>query len=158
LENESSKLAERTLLAATEVRSTILAAIDAVLARPGPSRNIALEVSEQPIFVHRDDLLTIVDELVDNARKFSGLGTEITVHLERIGKLTVTDHGRGMTGEQIRQIGAFQQFDRHQHAQQGLGLGLFLVKKLAERNGAKLVIESEPGQGTSVSITFATAH
>lgn len=157
LENESSKLEKRTLLASSEVRATILAAIDAVLARPGPPRNIALEVSEVPVLVHRADLMTIVDELVDNARKFSGMGTEIIVRLEKNGTLTVADQGRGMTEEQIGQIGAFQQFDRHQHAQQGLGLGLFLVKKLAERNGAKLAIESQPGQGTKVSITFATA-
>jgi signal transduction histidine kinase len=157
LENESSKLEERTLLASDEVRSTILAAIDAVLARPGPPRTITMELSQLPLFVHRNDLSTLVDELVDNARKFSGMGSEITVRLEKHGKLTVADQGRGMTKEQIGQVGAFQQFDRHQHAQQGLGLGLFLVKKLAERNGAKLAIESQPGQGTKVSLTFATA-
>jgi signal transduction histidine kinase len=154
LENESSKLEERTLLPAFEVRAVILAAIDTVLARPGALRTIAVKVEELPLWVHRDDLKTIVEELVDNARKFSGIGTEIRVVLETDGTLSVANKGKGMSAEQIRQVGAFQQFDRHKQAQEGLGLGLVLVQKLAERNKATFTLESQLGQGAKVSIAL----
>jgi two-component system, sensor histidine kinase and response regulator len=104
--------------------------------------------------VKAEDLSRIVEEIVDNACKFSRQGTAIRVQLGDDGELIVTDQGRGMTPEQINQIGAFQQFDRKRYEQQGLGLGLLLVQKLAQLHGAALDITSEPGKGTRAQITF----
>jgi len=154
LEKESARLNARTLLSKEGVHAAVQAGVDAVLARPGARRTISVKVSDFPVSTHDDDLRTIVEELVDNARKFSSIGTEITVNLDQEGKLSVTNQGRGMTPEEIKQIGAFQQFDRNDHEQHGLGLGLILVQKLAERNGAKLEIKSEPSKTTTVSVAF----
>lgn len=96
----------------------------------------------------------IVEEIVDNACKFSRQGTPIHVQLGNDGAVVVTDQGRGMTPKQINQIGAFKQFDRKRYEQQGLGLGLLLVQKLTHLHGAKLDIASEPGSGTRVQIAF----
>ena len=68
--------------------------------------------------------------------------------------LTVHDHGRGMTREQIAKIGAFMQFNRKRYEQQGVGLGLALVFRLAELNRGQVHIVSEPDQGTTVTIVF----
>jgi len=154
LEDEASRLQSQTLLPVDKVRSAIQAGVDAVLARPGPPRTINMELSDFAVRTHDDDLRTIVEELVDNARKFSSIGSEIMVHLDKAGNLTVANQGRGMTEEEIQQIGAFQQFDRNKHSHGGLGLGLILVQKLAERNGAKFSIESQPGQETKVVVRF----
>lgn len=154
LENETSRLVDRTLLPLAGVRIAIQDGVNAVLTRPGATRQITLELSDFHVYAHDDDLRTIVEELVDNARKFSGIGTEIKVCLEKDGTLKVINQGKGMSAEQIQQIGAFQQFDRNKQAQQGLGLGLILVQKLAERNGAKFMIESQPEQETTVKIAF----
>ena len=154
LENETSRLVDGTLLPFSGVRTAIQDGVNAVLRRPGPPREITLELSDFHVLAHDDDLRTIVDELVDNARKFSGIGTDIHVCLRKDGTLTVTNEGRGMSAAEIEQIGAFQQFDRHKNAQQGLGLGLVLVQKLAERNGAKFSIESEPSKKTTVRVAF----
>ena len=62
-----------------------------------------------------------------------------------------------MAPEEIKQIGAFRQFDRKKQEQQGLGLGLILVQKLATRSGAELSIESALGKGTQVKVAFQTA-
>ncbi len=59
-----------------------------------------------------------------------------------------------MTAEEIGQIGAFQQFDRKKQEQQGLGLGLVLVQKLAVRRAAKFSVTSKPGEGTTVQVAF----
>ena len=48
------------------------------------------------------------------------------------GQLVITDQGRGMSPEQIGQIGAFQQFDRKRYEQQGLGLGLYISSEIAK--------------------------
>lgn len=103
------------------------------------------------------DLSTMTEELVDNACSFSRPGTPVAVRLDALGRLQVTDQGRGMTPEQIRQIGAFRQFDRKQHEQQGLGLGLVLVGKLAGRLGASFSLASEPGAGTTAQVEFKSA-
>ena len=68
--------------------------------------------------------------------------------------MVVSDQGRGMTPEEIEQIGAFRQFDREKTAQQGLGLGLVLVQKFASLYHAELHLESYPGQGTQARIVF----
>ena len=68
--------------------------------------------------------------------------------------LLITDAGRGMSQEEIGQIGAFQQFDRKKHEQQGLGLGLILVQKLALRNGATCSVTSLPEQGIQDRVDF----
>jgi two-component system, sensor histidine kinase and response regulator len=103
------------------------------------------------------DVSLMVEELMDNACKFSAKGNPIEVRFEPDGVLTVIDAGRGMTLEEIEQVGLFQQFDRKKQEQQGLGLGLALVKKLSTKCGAKLLIESEISKSTTVKIAFQLA-
>jgi signal transduction histidine kinase len=116
--------------------------------------DVAVRIDPCALPVKADDLSRIVEELVDNACKFSRQGTAVTVALEKDGRLTVTDHGRGMTPEEISRIGAFHQFDQKKHAQQGLGLGLVLVQKLAALSHATFSVKSDPGQGTAAQIAF----
>lgn len=70
---------------------------------------------------------------------------------------TAWDAGRGLTAEQIREVGAFVQFDRRRYEQQGTGLGLAIAKLLAERNGGTLATDSEPGRGTTVMVRLPLA-
>jgi two-component system, sensor histidine kinase and response regulator len=116
--------------------------------------DITILIKASSLPVKGEDLSRMVEEIVDNACKFSRQGTPITVELSDDGMLVITDQGRGITIEQIGQIGAFQQFDRKRYEQQGLGLGLLLVQKLTRLHGAKLEITSEPGKGTRVQIAF----
>jgi signal transduction histidine kinase len=99
----------------------------------------------------------IVCELVDNALKFSRAGEPIRVSLTAPGRqvtLAVVDAGRGMTPDQIREVGAFRQFNRAVFEQQGSGLGLILVKGIVEASGGTFDLESRPGEGTTVSATW----
>ncbi|MGE9291904.1 MAG: hybrid sensor histidine kinase/response regulator [Puniceicoccales bacterium] len=99
----------------------------------------------------------MVTELVDNSLKFSD--PHETVYItgyEERGEyvLTVIDNGLGMTPEQIASVGPFTQFDREALEQQGVGLGLCLVRLIAEVFDLRLHIESNPNKGTSVILHF----
>lgn len=103
------------------------------------------------------DLQCILEELLDNAFKFSQPGTPVTVTVELLNQrwhLWVGDRGRGMTPEQITQIGTFRQFERQTYAQQGLGLGLKIVQKITELYGGEFLISSIYQQETQVHLTF----
>jgi two-component system sensor histidine kinase/response regulator len=113
-------------------------------------QNIALQISE-------GDLRKIIEELTDNAFKFSKPGTPVHIVSRRDPKrftLRIQDHGRGMTAEQIQSVGAYMQFGRMLHEQQGLGLGLVIARRLAELHNAEFQIQSVPDKGTQVSLTF----
>lgn len=71
-------------------------------------------------------------------------------------QLTVGDRGRGFQPEQIKQLGAYEQFDRKLYEQQGSGLGLEIVKRLVNLNRGTLEIESQPGELTQVRLTLPT--
>jgi signal transduction histidine kinase len=107
-----------------------------------------------------DHLKKIVEELVDNAFKFSRWGTPVQVTTSINGdkyNLQILDHGRGMTPEQINAVGAYMQFGRKWFEQQGLGLGLIITRRLSELYGGETRIESLPDQYTKVTVTLPLA-
>jgi signal transduction histidine kinase len=71
--------------------------------------------------------------------------------------LSVTDRGRGLDTEHIGKIGAYMQFERKLHEQQGLGLGLTICRQLAQIHNGSLVIQSEKSQGTTVRVKIPVA-
>ena len=102
-------------------------------------------------------LSKITDELLQNAFKFSEADTPVRVTLAEAFNavtLSVSDQGRGFTAEQITRIGAYMQFDRKLHEQQGLGLGLTIAKRLVDLHGGKFSIVSDKESGTVVSARF----
>jgi len=102
-------------------------------------------------------LYKIIEELIDNALKFSSSGTIIQVNSTYINNkftLSFIDHGRGMTSAQIAELGAYRQFERKLYEQQGSGLGLIIVKRLAELHGGELQIDSKPDEKTLVQVVL----
>ncbi len=103
-----------------------------------------------------DDLLSkIMEELLDNAFKFSKPGTPVKVAAVpegRLLKISITDQGRGMKPEHLRDIAPYVQFDRGQHEQQGSGLGLIIAKRLIELHGGTLTLESMENAGTTATL------
>jgi len=123
----------------------------------GRDKNLTLAVDPLELGMDETTLKTIVQHLVENACGFSNEGTPVRVSLHRENDrstLRVEDRGRGMTLEQIAQIGVFTQFDRKRFEQQGLGIGLTLVRRLIERQGGLLRFESKVGVGTTAIVEF----
>lgn len=124
-------------------------------------RDLQRKLSPVSVPVSDEYFSKLIGELIHNAFKFSEAGTSVIVTLSAAPEatvLTVADHGRGMTLEQITKIGAFMQFDRKTHEQQGLGLGLTIARRLAEIHGGTLTVQSELGSGTTVTVKFPTAR
>lgn len=99
----------------------------------------------------------IVGELVDNAFKFSKPGQLVKVeNYLRDDRfiLSVSDRGRGMTLEQITQVGAYSQFERKLYEQQGSGLGLAITKRLTELYQGELKIESILNEQTTITVSL----
>ena len=118
--------------------------------------DIQLNLQPAPVIRMTDSYLRkVVEELVDNALKFSEEGSPVYVSTEidrDMYKLTVQDQGRGMKPDQVKAVGAYMQFDRWYHEQQGMGLGLIISRTLAEIFGGELSIASVPEEGTTACV------
>lgn len=128
----------------------------------GRAHDLNVRAENVPVLVTAQCLRKIVEEVVDNACKFSPVDTPIDVlsgpaEAGDAFIVQVTDRGRGMTAEQIRKVGAYVQFERRLYEQQGTGLGLTIAKQLAIMLGGSLSIESEPRQWTKVVVSLPVA-
>lgn len=142
-----------------QLTGTVAARIQAIAERHHRSEDLAISLQDSPVAMPETWLIKVLEELVDNAFKFSEAGTPVEVGLTVTGEqvqLTVGDRGRGFQPEQIKQLGAYEQFDRKLYEQQGSGLGLEIVKRLVNLNRGTLEIESQPGELTQVRLTLPT--
>ena len=102
----------------------------------------------------------VLNNLLSNAAKFSHHGTEIRVQLKRSddggAALSVTDQGQGIPKEEQADLFApFQRTSvRGTAGEKSTGLGLAIVKRIVEGHGATISVESEPGQGSTFTVTF----
>jgi signal transduction histidine kinase len=142
---------------AADVPGIVLTNAEAVAIRHGRQESLSLDCAEVDIPLSPGDLATVVTELVDNACKYSVAGTPVAIKVSKGPdgvELEISDRGRGMSPDQIAQIGAFRQFDRKKYEQQGLGLGLTLTQHLVELHGGRFQIKSIEGKGTTVTANW----
>jgi two-component system, sensor histidine kinase and response regulator len=118
--------------------------------------DLQVDIAEIEHIQMREDLLKkLVEELVDNAFKFSTPGSPVQVTVKPEGQqwvLTVSDKGRGLTPKQITRIGAYMQFDRKFHEQQGSGLGLVIAQRITQLHSGQFAIDSEPNDHTIITV------
>ncbi|TAE25962.1 MAG: hybrid sensor histidine kinase/response regulator [Candidatus Kapaibacterium sp.] len=114
--------------------------------------DIIFELSpDVPIAISTMYFTKIIEEIVDNALKYSRPESKIYLESEHDAKmyrLRITNNGRPMTTEQIAAIGAYTQFDRQIYEQQGSGLGLSITQKLLELHDGHLTIRSNDNKTT----------
>lgn len=146
---------------ATPQPETVIATVaQRTAARAGRTDDLQVTLGNAALSIPGDSLEKIVDELVDNACKFSAAGSPVQVRADvtlACYTLRVIDQGNGMQPEQIRNAGQYMQFERRMHDQQGAGLGLALVHLIAQVEGGDVTITSTPEQGTTVAVRLPVA-
>jgi len=108
-------------------------------------------------------LSSIIYNLLDNANKYSPEKPRITIHTRNVGngiELIVEDEGVGMSKDAKKHI--FEKFYRvptgNLHNVKGFGLGLSYVKAIVDAHHGKVVVQSEPGKGSSFILYFPFKH
>jgi signal transduction histidine kinase len=124
--------------------------------------DLRLESSEkEPLWVLAQPALLgqLVDNLLDNACKYSQPGSPITLRVSREEQsvlLAVKDKGRGISADDIGHV--FEPFYRSSEVRQkgigGIGLGLSVARRIANALGGSIEVKSEPGSGTEFVLRF----
>jgi signal transduction histidine kinase len=108
----------------------------------------------------RTRLEQVAANLIDNAVKYTPPGGRVDVEVRRAGDsalLRVRDTGPGIPPDELPRI-----FDRlfrgdRSRAERGLGLGLSLVKAVVEAHGGTVDVVSEPGRGSTFTVSLPLA-
>ena len=123
--------------------------------------DLSVDVSPETGEVHADRraVQQMLINLVSNAIKFTPHGGRIVIGAKRIGSrlhFWVSDTGIGISADDLAQVGKpFMQIQNDYTRQfEGAGLGLSLVKGLVSLHNGTMAIESEPGDGTTVTISL----
>jgi signal transduction histidine kinase len=104
-------------------------------------------------------IMQLVENLVENAIKYSPMGGEVCVRVWREGdeaRLSVSDQGIGIPAADLPHI--FERYHRGANVDDrrfaGMGLGLFICRGIAEQHGGRIWATSVPGQGSSFHVAL----
>ena len=117
------------------------------------SKQLELRTDIAPVTIRADRrlLARLIDNLLSNAIKYNRRGGRIEVSL-RPGSLRIADTGVGIDEEALEQI--FERYRRFDASEGGFGLGLDIVKRIADRYGFAIDIRSRRGEGTEITLSW----
>jgi len=110
------------------------------------------------IGISSENFFVIMNELSDNAFKFSKKGDKVLISSKVSNDkliIELIDNGIGIEENQISNIAALNQFNREKNEQQGVGLGLIIAKKMIElHNGQFNIVGNGNEKGTKITLAF----
>jgi signal transduction histidine kinase len=119
-------------------------------------KNIALSESDAAVWVYGNPemLSRAIRNLVENAINYSPPGTTVEIVVEDGGMVRVLDEGPGIKEDERELI--FQRFWRRDRRRtEGAGLGLSIVRRIADTHAATISVENRPTGGATFSLRFA---
>jgi signal transduction histidine kinase len=135
-----------------------LAGLVAVASQRRPV-DVSMDEDLPPVAGDREALSSAVLNLLDNAIKYSPDSSAVRLRARRAGEwvnIEVEDEGAGIEPDEQQRI--FDRFYRgsntHGGPARGVGLGLALVKSIADAHGARLGLRSRPGQGSTFTLSL----
>ena len=138
----------------------IVRAVAGQAAAAARARDILLTVIEDHdvhVMIDSKWVIEAVGNIVDNAVKYSGDGTEITLSVfsyELFSGIRVSDRGPGIPEDEIPKI--FLRFYRGRdvHSREGIGVGLWLARQIVEDHGGYIKVSSREGYGSTFDVCF----
>ncbi len=117
-------------------------------------RSVSIEADESAAFVYPAMIRSATQNLVDNALKYSPDDQPVLVSIDN-GTIAVRDYGSGIAPEDLALV--FDRFFRSPKARNrpGNGIGLAIVKQVAETHGGSVFATNEPDGGASVGFSVA---
>lgn len=152
------RIEPRTLRAAEVVNEVIDASLAHAQAA-GITIRRELPASELWVTADRDRLLQLLSNLVGNAMAVTPRGGEVVVTLASGPdgvRFVVRDTGPGIEPENLPRI--FERYWQSDHSRGAAGLGLYIVRGIAEAHGGKVTVQSEPGQGSAFTFLLPAAR
>jgi cell cycle sensor histidine kinase DivJ len=129
--------------------------------RAGVALRLAIAPGARLIFADRRAVKQILVNLLSNGVKYTPPGGEVVLRAscEHGIEITVSDTGTGISRSDLERLGKpFEQVETAEvRAKEGTGLGLALVKSMAQMHGGDAVLESALGQGTTVTVRLPFA-
>jgi two-component system phosphate regulon sensor histidine kinase PhoR len=162
LESEQD-VADFTLINFGELVNRALTAAQVALEAKGHQLSVRLPEHKLEVFGDRQNLSQLVDNLVDNAIKYTPEKGLIKVRISHQGSeavLEVEDSGIGISPQYQHRV--FERFYRVDKARSqslgGTGLGLSIVKNIAERHGGNVSVISQLGGGSTFTFRMPAVH
>lgn len=111
------------------------------------------------ITADREKIKIVLENLIDNALKYGETGKEIKIILEKdreAAKISINDKGVGIKGESVKNL--FKKFERPEktinYQIPGLGIGLYLSKKIIEKHNGMINFKTKEGEGSTFWFTL----
>lgn len=155
----------QTDLAAQDVRRAIddtVAPMRKAFERKGLRLTVHTPEDLPPVRADREQLLIMLGQVIDNARRYTQQGEVIITAYRRdddMVQIDVSDTGPGIPADQMNRL--FTRFFRvegNNSPERGSGLGLVITRQLVERHGGKVWAHSDVGRGSTFSIALPIAH
>ncbi len=165
---ETARLEDSALqlrLTPLDLREVVQEAVTALEPLAGADHGLTTSLPPEPVPVRGDRarLTMIVTNLLHNAIKYSPAGGEVEVRCgldESTATVAVRDHGIGIASTDRERL--FTRFGRIVTEETagipGTGLGLYLARDLARRHGGDVRVSSEPGHGSTFTLTVPLAR
>jgi len=143
----------------TDLRELVTECVEEMRPIAGPEHSLQVDAPRAAVVAPADRtrISTIVNNLIDNAIKYSPGGGQVRCCLEqKEGKalIAVTDHGIGIAEQDVGKLfGRYSRVGGDKAAQiPGTGLGLYVSRELARLHGGDLQVRSRPGLGSTFTL------
>ncbi|EAJ5710244.1 HAMP domain-containing histidine kinase [Campylobacter lari] len=106
---------------------------------------------EQNLYANKEEMQILIDNLLSNAIKYTNAHKKIYICLKE-KTLSIKDEGQGMSAKEIAQI--FTRYKRFNQDQGGFGIGLNLVKQIADKNNINIKVLSKENEGSEFILSW----